>query len=129
MKLRWDSIVDLVTIVWLFFFALGLIRPDLGDLCDGVNLALLPVFVADLVFKYKGVKSLKTFLKYHWFDVLITIPYFRFLRALRILRVSRIVGTARAARMAREMLRFTRAFKKLKSILKGVVKRQTLRSC
>lgn len=66
---------------------------------------------------------MRTFLKYHWFDVLITIPYFRFLRALRMLRVSRIVVTARVARIARETLRFTRAFKKLKGNLRGVVKR------
>lgn len=127
--LRWDRIVDVVTIVWLFFFVLGSIRADLESLCDTINLSLLPIFIADLILKYKRVGKIKTFLRHHWFDILITIPYFRFLRSLRILRISRVIKTARTVKVVKgyktiwiikEILKFIRAFKKLKRLLKSI---------
>ena len=130
-RLQWDSFVDFVTVVWLFFFALGFIRPDLGSLCDTVNLGLLPVFIADLAFKYKKVGDLKIFIRHHWFDILIAVPYFRFLRALRILRAARVIKTAKIAKggkvtksakstswIMKKTLKIVKAIKKLKRIFK-----------
>lgn len=131
-KLWWDYIVDLITITWLFFFVLGFIRSDLENLCDIINLSLLPVFVTDLVLKYREVKSLRIFLRYYWFDILITIPYFRFLRAFRILKISRAVRTVKTVKIAkgsgvtrtiRKILKVIKAVKKLKKrILKCSIK-------
>ena len=118
--LRWDRIVDVVTIVWLFFFVLGSVRADLESLCDTINLSLLPIFIADLILKYRRVGKIKTFLRHYWFDILITIPYFRFLRSLRILRISKVVKGYKTIWIIKETLKLIRAFKKLKRLLKSI---------
>jgi len=121
--LRWDRIVDVIAIIWLFFFILGSIRADLESLCDTINLSLLPVFVADLVLKYRRVGKVKTFLKYYWFNILTIIPYFRFSRSLRILGFSRAIRIVRAVKsvegykvtqVVKGILKLIRVFKKSK---------------
>jgi len=134
----WDKLVDVVTIVWLFFFVLGFFSPSLESLCSVINLGLLPIFIADLVVRYKRVGSVKRFLRYHWFDILITIPYFRFLRALRILRAIRAARILKASRTLksgkaiiaakttlyalRKVGKLVKAIKKVKRVMKYIAK-------
>ncbi len=96
--MSWDRFVDVVTIIWLLFFALGSFNPGLETLCSTINLSLLPVFIADLIIKYKRVGNAKYFLKHHWLDILTAIPYFRFLRVFRIVRAVRAVRGLKASK-------------------------------
>ncbi len=124
----WNVFVDLVTVVWLFFFILGFVEPSLEELCGNINLGLLPIFVLDLVVRYRRVGNLKLFLRHHWFDIIIVIPYFRFLRVLRILRAARVARTVKAAKAVKTMKlevkylasieKWVKAVKKAKRILK-----------
>ena len=62
------------------------------------NIVILSVFVADVWVSYRKVRSLKLFVKKHWLDILMVIPYFRVFRIARILRLARFVRIARAAK-------------------------------
>ncbi len=95
----WDFFVDLATIVWVGLFFAGIASPGLVP--SGVQLALLAIFVADLVVKSRRAPNLRTFLRRHWSDILMAIPYFRIFRVLRLLRVLRILRAARIARVGR----------------------------
>jgi len=95
----WDRLVDLVTVVWLGFFVVGLVDP--GELVTNVQLGLLGVFVADLVVKYRRVGNLKLFFHNHWLDILMVIPYFRIFRILRLLRLLRVLKAGKLAKVGR----------------------------
>ena len=79
----WRIFVDLSTVVWLVVFALLLLPDGRFDtpLVGTLSLALLAVFVADLgVIYYSAKQRPVAFLKGHWVDVLLVIPYFRISR-------------------------------------------------
>jgi len=95
----WDFFVDAVIIVWLAVFIIGELYSEYSSWCDLVNIVLLPVFIADLIVRYRRVGSLVPFLKRHWIDILMVIPYMRFLRILRLLRLVRIVRISRTAKL------------------------------
>ena len=129
----WDRIVDAVTVVWLSVFAVGLLSEEWSGFCDSVNLALLPVFVADLGVRYLRVRDVREFLTKHWFDLIIVIPYFRFLRFVRLARVARLSRTGKAVKAPRasgtdavaalgRAEKFYKAYRKLKRVLRRVKK-------
>ena len=89
----WDSFVDVVTIFWLGIFVVGELYVEYAVICGNINLTLLSVFVADLLFKYWHVRDLKVFFRKHWFDILVTVPYFRVLRLLRLVKTAKTVKT------------------------------------
>ena len=92
MPVRWRLFVDIATVVWLLLFVLMLLP---GEQFEGlgvrtVSLALLAVFVADLGVTYHRSGERPThFLRTHWLDVLLVIPYFRIFRILRVGRALR----------------------------------------
>ena len=95
----WDRFVDGVTVIWLTIFFVGIANP--GVIPGGVELGLLSVFVADLFVKYRRVGKFRTFIRRHWSDILMVIPYFRIFRVLRLIRLLRILRVARIARVRR----------------------------
>lgn len=99
----WDGFVDIATIIWLILFALSFFEldPVLNQQIDQALLAILPVFVADLIVKYLRVRDLRGFLRSHWLDILATIPYFRFLRIARISRAIRLVKVTKSVRSSK----------------------------
>ena len=84
---RWTAFVDVTTVVWLVLFGLSFVPSDrftppwVGTLALG----LLGVFIADLGVTYfrAGLPPL-AFLRRHWTDVLLVIPYFRIFRIVRV---------------------------------------------
>ena len=133
---RWDLFVDLVTIVWLSVFIIGYLFEEFAELCSNVNLSLLPVFIADLLVKYRRVKSLKVFIRERWFDILTTVPWFRVLRPLRavkVLRTARMVRISKGIKKAKvakradvvteifELEKYYKFYRKLKRIFKRLL--------
>ena len=93
----WDRFIDLVTVFWLGLFVTEFIAP-LGQASEIILLSLIPVYVADLVVKYRRVRNLRRFVKEQWLTILMVIPYFRVLRLIRLFRLVRILRVARAGR-------------------------------
>lgn len=111
---NWVIFVDVVTINWLVVFAVGLFTSNkvTAEQCEFITLLLLPVFVIDLFILLKRADNYRTFIKQHWFDILIVIPYFRVfrllkfarvLRALRLIKFARFLGITRAARKTKRV--------------------------
>ena len=120
---RWRLFVDIGTVVWLLLFVLMLMPSEQfeGLGVRTVSLTLLAVFVADLGVTYhRAGERPARFLRTHWLDVLLVIPYFRVFRILRVGRALRAVRLlragrgARVGRMAKSGLDHTRAVKKSK---------------
>ncbi|MCK4420481.1 hypothetical protein KAW48_01690 [candidate division WOR-3 bacterium] len=98
-KEKWSKFVDIATVIWLGIFIIGFFSTGkIAHACDILNIVLLSVFVADLVIIYRSSGSWHVFLKKHWFDILMVIPYFRVFRIFRIFRVLKIVRMGKAAR-------------------------------
>lgn len=95
----WDRFVDFVTVLWLALFFTGIAKP--GLIPESIELGLLSVFVADLVVKYRRVPYFKTFVRRHWSDILMVIPYFRIFRILKLFRLIRILKVAKITKMRR----------------------------
>jgi len=101
-QLSWSRLVDIVTIIWLIIFILGFFAsPALADALRMANITILSVFVVDLWVSYRKVRSLPIFLKRHWLDILMVIPYFRIFRVARILRLARFIRIARGVKIVR----------------------------
>ena len=110
-KRNWTIFVDLITVIWLIAFFVGLLNREtsITRYCNIINLAILPIFLTDLFFIYRETSSLKVFLKTKWLDILLVIPYFRIFRLLRFARVIRFLKVIRFAKVSRG----TKAVKKL----------------
>ena len=110
-KRNWIIFVDVVTVIWLIVFFVGLLKSDprVTRYCNIINLVILPVFLVDLFFIYRETSNLRVFLKTKWLDILLVIPYFRIFRLLRFARVIKFMKLIRFGRVARS----TKAVKKL----------------
>ena len=93
----WDRFVDVVTVLWIGLFAVDLATsyPGLGT----ILFWCLPIYVMDLVVKYRRADGPVAFVKQYWFSILMTIPYLRVLRLLRLLRLLRVLRMARVGRV------------------------------
>lgn len=101
-KEKWTKVVDIVTIIWLGIFMIGFfVTERIVHVCNILNVAILSVFVADLVIIYKSSSNWRMFLKKHWFDIIMVIPYFRIFRIFRIFKVLKILRVAKVARAAK----------------------------
>lgn len=125
---RWTRIVDSTTVVWLVIFFIGLMAFDIDLLgldeplisipksfetpWDVISWIIWGVFAVDVYFKYKASKNWKAFLRNHWFDVLLLIPFFRILRLFRLLRL------LKALKLLRVGLSGYKAYKKTKRLKK-----------
>ncbi len=98
--LSWSRFVDLVTIIWLVIFVLSFFTsPSTEDTLRTINIAILSVFVIDLGVLYWKIRSPSIFIKKHWLDILMVIPYFRIFRIARILRLVRFVRIAKSIKI------------------------------
>ena len=86
---RWVHFVDLATIIWLVIFALEVAGrgPPYGL---WIELALSSVFIADLAATYSRSESAGAFIRKHWTDILLAIPFVRVFRLTRARRVQRL---------------------------------------
>ena len=76
------------------------------------------VFLVDVIFKYRAIGNWKIFLRKHWFDILLLIPFFRILRVMRTLRLLRIVKVGKVAKVAKtaKVAKSSKAVKPVKVI-------------
>lgn len=121
---KWTRLVDAITVFWLAVFVLGFFTsPGIARVCNILNIAILAVFAADLVLTYKDSDNRRTFLKRHWLDVLMIIPYFRIFRILRIARLLRVAKVVRVAKVAKvgKASKLARASKS-RRVAKGIMK-------
>ncbi|TET47794.1 ion transporter [candidate division TA06 bacterium] len=110
---KWNRVVDVATLVWLGVFVAGfLVKGRATQVCGYVNIALLGVFVADLGVIYKTSENWRRFIKQHWLDILMVIPYLRVFRIFRIFRLARFLRIAKVAKTRR-------AFKVVKAVKAG----------
>lgn len=113
--LSWSKLVDFITVVWLVLFVIGFFaNPSLESSLRTANIAILSVFVADLGVTYWKVRSPSVFVRKHWLDILMVIPYFRIFRIARILRLMRFVRIAKSVNIIRrsaKVIRFVKATK------------------
>lgn len=96
---RWNHVVDLSTVAWFCIFVVGFMAFD-ADLVgleplieipesyqtawNVVNWSIWGVFAVDVWFKYRRIRSPREFVRRHWFDLLLLIPFFRVLAILRV---------------------------------------------
>jgi hypothetical protein len=97
---HWKYFVDAASFVWLSAFVVSLlsysadfvtVAPAILEVTDTVSLLLLPVFVADLVLKYRLTGCSKTFFRNHWISVVTVVPYFRIFKILSVVRLAGLV--------------------------------------
>ena len=121
---KWVKTVDSTTVVWLVIFFIGLFAFDsdlfgfeepiinfptsLEQPWDIISWIIWGIFAADVYFKYREIGNLKIFLKKHWFDILLLVPFFRIFRVLRLLRLLKTLKFARVG------INFFKAYKKSK---------------
>jgi hypothetical protein len=118
MKLTWSGFVDVITIIWLVIFILTFI--DLGNtinlLLKYILLSFLIIFILDLYILYKRAENFKMFIKKHWFDVLMVIPFFRILRIFRVFKLLKVTKSVKSGLKISE--KTSKAIKKTKRIAK-----------
>ncbi len=118
----WRIFVDVATVVWLAVFISSFIpsSPLNTASADKLGLGLLGVFVADLcVTYYRAHERPMAFVRHHWFDILLVIPYFRILRVIRVLRFARFLRLLQQPR-AKAVLRVAKlALNGVKAVKKG----------
>ena len=123
---HWAAIVDLTTVAWFGIFIVGFMAFD-ADLIGletlikipesyetawtAVNWSIWAVFAVDVWFKYRKTGSPREFVRRHWFDLLLLIPFFRVLAILRVLRLMRMLRLARAGLGAYRAYRKTKRFR------------------
>lgn len=80
---KWSNFVDVVTIIWLCIFVIGYFsKGEIANICNLLNIAILSVFLTDLVLLYRKSGRWHLFLRENWFDILIIIPTKRMPRNL-----------------------------------------------
>lgn len=111
--MTWPKFVDIVTVIWLVLFGCSFFTlPEvLATSIEWTCWVILSVFVADLVVAYLRVRNIPRFLKKHWLDILMVIPYFRIFRVLRLLRLFRFT---RFAKVLKGMMRSERFYQTVK---------------
>ncbi len=111
-RMKWKTLVDITTAIWLLLFIRGLIIPNdkISTYCSQATIILLPIFFYDLYLLYKDERDLRKFIVKRWFDILLVIPYFRIFRILRLARLARLA----------KLLRFAKLRKKTKRIANGL---------
>lgn len=126
---QWRILVNVVTLIWLVIFASSFapIAPWATATAGRIGLGLLAIFVADLaVTYYRAAEPPLPFLRHHWLDVLLVIPYFRLFRVLRVVRFLRFLrllkqpGPALMMRVSKLVLNSVRAGKKGRRAVKEV---------
>lgn len=69
------------------------------------------IFAIDVYLKYRASENWKYFLRHHWFDILLLIPFFRILRLLRLLRLVKTLKLLRVGLSGYKAYKKTKRFK------------------
>ena len=125
---RWIQSVNIVTIGWVVFFLVGLLAfdsdlfgfkdpllqlPDtLAYYWDILSWIIWSVFAFDVFLKYRVSENWKIFLKKHWFDIVLLVPFFRLFRVFRLLRLLKTMKFAKAGLGMFKVYRKSKRFKK-----------------
>lgn len=115
--INWPRVVDAATIAWLAVFVIGFLAFD-ADLVgleplvaipghvepvwDAINWAIWGVFAVDVFYKYRQSENAKAFLKNHWIDLVLLVPFFRILLLFRIARLLRLIRVLRTLEVVSE---------------------------
>ena len=70
------------------------------------------VFAFDVFLKYRASENWKVFLKKHWFDIVLLVPFFRLFRVFRLLRLLKTMKFAKAGLGIFKVYRKSKRFKK-----------------
>lgn len=112
---KWSNFVDIVTIIWLIIFIIGFFTSEqITHYCNILNMAILIVFITDLVILFIYFENRKKFIRKHWLDILMVIPYlriFRIFRIFRVLKFTRVLKTARTIKIAKHITKSRKAIK------------------
>jgi hypothetical protein len=84
-------------------------------LLDYFLLTLLLIFIIDLFYLYRMCDNYRHFFKKHWFDILMTAPFFRVLRLLRAFKLLRITKSIKFG--VKNSEKISKAIKKSKRIV------------
>lgn len=103
---NWIKTINGVTIFWLILFTVGFLSFDTDLLgldypiiqfpsewevpWEVISWVVWGFFVVDVYFKYKNSKNWKVFIRKHWFDIILLIPFFRIFRLIRLLKLIKI---------------------------------------
>ena len=88
---KWSKFVDIVTITWLCIFVIGYFSMGkVANICNLLNIAILSVFIVDLILIYRKSDNWYNFLTKNWFNILMVVPYFRVFRIFRMFKVLRL---------------------------------------
>ena len=126
-KQNWIRAVDITTVIWLGIFFVGLLAFDTDLLgledpiieiplhletpWDIISWIIWGVFAVDVFFKYRASENWKVFLRKHWFDILLLIPFFRILRLLRVLRLLKTLKLLRVSLSGYKAYKKSKRFK------------------
>jgi len=118
MKLTWSGFVDVITIIWLVIFILIFfdLETPMNLLLEYTLLSFLLIFILDLFILYKRAENYKMFMKKHWFDILMVIPFFRILRIVRVFKLLKVTKSVKSELKLSE--KTSKAIKKTKRIAK-----------
>ncbi|WP_371504283.1 hypothetical protein [Nitrosopumilus adriaticus] len=124
----WTNAVNTTTLLWLAVFFVGFLAFDTDLLgiedpiiefpeqletpWDVLSWIIWMVFAADVIFKYRSSANWKEFLKKHWFDIVLLIPFFRILRLLRLLRLLKTLKFAKVGLAGYKAYKKSKRFKK-----------------
>ena len=90
-SINWNRLVDIITIIWFISFCLSFFTKGyISKVFDILSIFICIFFVIDLLIIYKKSINLFSFIKENWFDILMAIPFFRFLKIFRLAKVGKL---------------------------------------
>jgi len=109
---KWQITVDIVTFIWLITFLFSLFtKGETKQYLEYTSYAICILFIIDLIVIYKLSKSIKYFLKNHWFDILLAIPFFRIFRFAKIGKLLRVNKSLKSLNRVRKSNRIIESLK------------------
>ena len=108
LKIIYDNVIYTIFIVILALFSL------FAPLSNTLDLYINLIFIVDLClssfifFKYADIKTIKTYFRYHVFDIISCVPIqflsiFKTFRLIRLVRISRLFKLSRTAKLNRKI--------------------------
>ncbi|WOV92664.1 MAG: hypothetical protein R1F52_06020 [Candidatus Nitrosoabyssus spongiisocia] len=84
----------------------------LANYWDIISCIIWFVFAFDVYLKYRESENWKIFLRKHWFDIVLLIPFFRLFRILQLLRLLKTLKFIKVGLGFFKMYRKSKKFKK-----------------
>jgi hypothetical protein len=109
-----ERVFRILPFVWVILFSVTFFTES--KIVEGLLLVVTVGYILELIFEYKRSESLRSFLRSHWMDILMVIPFFRLVKigkTLKILRYGKKISQAlRAAEGTVETIEISRRVKK-----------------